>query len=264
MSLKKEKFCKENGFAMSIEKGRAKIINPMDSFISVIREGISQLMFPDVCLCCGEEALTGDRLVCSFCLKKRFEDANPDNAMSSSNVILPDNVIVQHALWRFDKGGMLQTLMHHLKYERLISVGRQLGRTLARREMQNSKISKLVSDHKAILVPVPLHYLKFKKRGFNQAFYIARGIESTLSIPICSIGAVVRNKFTRSQTGFTLQKRIKNMEDAFKVRKTVAFKDKLVIIVDDVFTTGATSFELATTLTQAGAGRIMIWTIAQA
>ena len=234
------------------------------SLFSVMREGISQMMFPDVCLCCGMQALKKGRLICSFCIKKRFEDANPKNNYSSSGVILPDDVLIQHALWKFDKGGMLQRLMRHLKYERLTVVGSQLGRVLARRAIVHPHINDLMTHHQTILVPVPLHYLKFKKRGFNQAFYIAKGIASALDTPICSIDSVVRQKFTRSQTGFTLQKRLKNMQDAFRVNKPDIFKNTTVIIVDDVFTTGATSFELSKTLNESGAEKIMIWTIAQA
>ena len=236
----------------------------INSTFSVILDGLSQVMFPDVCLCCGAEALKGDRLICSFCINRRFEDADPENSASASGVILPQNVCLQQALWKFDKGGELQQLMHALKYERLTAVGTQLGRVLARRAKKHPQVESSINRENSLLIPVPLHYLKFRKRGFNQAFYIARGIETVLAIPICPIDAVVRQKFTRSQTGFTLQKRLKNMEGAFRVREPEILKNKRIIIVDDVFTTGATSFELAQTLTEAGAGPIMVWTIAQA
>lgn len=205
-----------------------------------------------------------DEHICTFCLHKRFEDANPNNSRSTGGVILPEMVEVQHALWKFDKGGVLQNLMHHLKYERLISVGIQLGGVLARRAVRHSLIEKLLDTGDPILVPVPLHYLKFRRRGFNQAFYVARGIEQVLDIPICAIDAVVRNRFTRSQTGFTLEQRIENMREAFRVRAPEVLRNKTVIIVDDVFTTGSTSFELARTIKEAGPEVIMIWTIAQA
>lgn len=205
-----------------------------------------------------------DEHLCTFCLHKRFEDANPDNNRSAGGVILPEMVEVQHALWKFDKGGILQNLMHHLKYERLISVGTQLGGVLARRALQNPIIRTFLEKSDTILAPVPLHYLKFRKRGFNQTFHVARGIEQELDIPICSLDAVVRSRFTRSQTGFTLEQRIENMHEAFRVRTPEVFQAKTVIIVDDVFTTGSTSFELAKTIKEAGPEAIMIWTIAQA
>lgn len=236
----------------------------LSSYISTLRDGLSHILFPNVCLCCGEEPLLSDEHLCTFCLHKRFEDANPENNRSAAGIILPDMVEVQHALWKFDKGGALQNLMHHLKYERLVAVGTQLGGVLARRVRSSPVVKTMLETGDAVLVPVPLHYLKFRKRGFNQAFHIARGIEQEVDIPICAIDAVVRSRFTRSQTGFTLEQRIKNMREAFKVRAPEAFRDKMAIIVDDVFTTGSTSFELAKTIKEADPKAIMIWTIAQA
>lgn len=234
------------------------------TFLQSVAEGLQQLVFPNICLCCGQEVVRRERHVCTFCLFERFEDANPENEVSAAGVLLPDGVVCQHALWTFDKGGMLQDLMHYLKYERLTAVGSQLGQVLARRVREHPEIgTRLVRDN-PILVPVPLHYLKFRKRGFNQSFYIARGISRVLELPVCAIDAVVRRKYTLSQTGFTLSRRIKNMEDAFRVRRPEAFAGRGVIIVDDVFTTGATSFELARTLLDGGASYVMIWTLAQA
>lgn len=232
--------------------------------IKTIREGLVQVVFPNVCLCCGEEVLKPGEHICPFCLHRRFEDANAENRPASSAVILPAGVVIQHALWKFDKGGMLQELMHHLKYERLTGVGTQLGAVLARRARRHPVIRRLVRNRNPVLVPVPLHYLKFRQRGFNQAFYIARGVAGEFGWPICPIDAVVRHKYTRSQTGFTLQKRIENMRGAFRVRRPACVETRLVVVIDDVFTTGATSFELAATLRAAGADAVMIWTLAQA
>ncbi len=236
----------------------------MRTYFSMIQEGVSGLIFPAACLCCGEEVVENKGHICPFCLHKRFEDANPDNDPSSSGVLLPGGVAAHQALWQYDKGGMLQDLMHHLKYERLTDVGTQLGEVLGRRAVLSIIIAKKLKESSPVIVPVPLHYLKFRKRGFNQAFYIGKGIQSALDIPICSVKAVVRKRFTRSQTCLSLEKRIQNVNDAFKVRERRQIEGRLAIVVDDVFTTGATSFELAKTLLNVGAASVMIWTLAQA
>lgn len=236
----------------------------LKTFFSTIKQGITGIVFPDICICCGQEALQHGHHICPFCLEKRFEYPNAKNTASTSDVILPNAVQMQYALWNFDKGGLLQNLMHHLKYERLTGIGHQLGKALARRVKSNTLVQPDVLKHESLLIPVPLHYLKFRKRGFNQAFSIAKGIKDVLSIPICSIDTVRRTKYTQSQTGFSLQKRIHNMSDAFSVAYPNRIKGKTLIIVDDVFTTGATSFELAQTLNEAGASSIFIWTVAQA
>lgn len=239
-------------------------MNRLAALWNQLSHGIGQVIFPDICVCCGQETLHRGHHICPFCLDKRFEYPEPVNSVRTSNAIVPDAVQMQFALWTFDKGGILQNLMHQLKYERLTGIGHQMGETLARRVEGHEIVQEALQEQEALLVPVPLHYLKFRRRGFNQAFSIARGIQNVLKIPICSINAVRRTKNTRSQTGFSLQKRIENMDDAFKVARPNQFKDKLLIIIDDVFTTGATSFELAQTLAQTGAAGIFIWTVAQA
>lgn len=240
------------------------MINYLFTFIQQFGKGLAEVVFPNVCICCGLETTEEKRQLCSFCKEKRFVDANPENSNCSSDVFLPESVLVQHALWQFDKGGLLQSLMHHLKYERMLSIGRELGRLIAYRARRHPTINRLIEERESILVPVPLHYLKFRKRGFNQAFVLAQGIMEVLDLPICSIDAVVRTRNTKTQTGFSIEKRLSNIKNAFKVKKENEFADKLVIIVDDVFTTGSTTFELARTLKKAGSGDILILTAAQA
>lgn len=240
-------------------------MNGLIDYLFTVQRGLVQIIFPNVCICCGQQALDKTQHICSFCLDERFEEATFKDDWSTGGVILPNNVNMQYALWTFDKGGLLQELMHNLKYERLTAIGYQLGKKLARRSHSLPVFkTALPPVEDVVLVPVPLHYLKFRKRGFNQAFSIAKGIREVIAAPICSIDAVRRTKFTQSQTGFTLEKRIDNMQDAFSVTHADQIRHKTVVIVDDVFTTGATSFELARALTNAGAASVMIWTIAQA
>ncbi len=226
--------------------------------------GLSEVPFPNVCVCCGLETTRRGRQICSFCREERFQDANPDNEYSGGGLILPDGVTVQHALWQFDKGGILQELMHKLKYERLTGIGRELGLLVARRMREHPLIMEKIGGGAAILVPVPLHYLKYRQRGFNQAFTIAAGICEVMDIPICDGRSVIRMKDTESQTGYTIEQRIENVKSAFEIRQPTKFAGRISIIVDDVFTTGATTFELACRLREAGSSEIMIVTAAQA
>lgn len=239
---------------------KTRISNKLDYFIA----GLSSVAFPHVCICCGMETTEKERHICSFCKGERFEPANPQLLTSSSGAILPQGVCLQHALWLFDKGGMLQHLMHYLKYERLTTIGSELGRMLGRSLEKHPGVQDMMKNKEMLLVPVPLHYLKFRKRGFNQAFMIAKGMQEVLDIAICDLKSVIRKKNTRSQTGFTVSKRISNIKDAFLVRRPEEFRDHYLIIVDDVFTTGSTTFELAGGLRQAESAEIVIATVAQA
>ncbi|RNC80131.1 MAG: ComF family protein [Balneola sp.] len=190
-----------------------------------------------------------------------FEKANLENKQVSSDAMLPEGVYLQHALWNFDKGGYLQELLHALKYQRLKGLGIEMGKVLGKDVLENSFLSL---DNQTILVPVPLHPKKRRMRGYNQARFIAKGVSEVTGIRICDQEDVLRIKNTSSQTGFTLAKRRKNIDQAFLVRNKEIFQQAECILVDDVFTTGATTFELAKSLIESGAKKTMIITVAQA
>lgn len=237
----------------------------MNTLLKNMIKGWSEVVFPRVCVCCGSENTSEHGQLCSFCLQERFEDANPGNALSSGDTLLPEGIIAQQALWSFDKGGKLQDLLHLLKYERLTEVGTDLGRKLGERIRRHPFLNRMLRRPPVSVLPVPLHYKKYRYRGFNQAFEIAAGFQQVWPhIPICGAESVVRIKNTRTQTGFTLEKRLKNLENAFKVNKTSMITDWLVVIIDDVFTTGATTFELAQTILGSGAHAVVVLTVAQA
>ena len=229
--------------------------------ITTLFKGVEEMIYPHVCEICGSSLPDTRQFICRRCLESRFEYArlthNPDNA----EILLPENIECQYALWKFDKGGYLQDLLHALKYHRLYGVGTDLGRALAVR-LKKYLIFNDLND--VVLVPVPLHPRKEKKRGYNQAYYLAVGMSEVLRFSIVEKNEVIRTKNTRTQTGFSLEKRKQNIHQAFQVKEKSAINGKTCIIVDDVFTTGATTFELADELEKAGARKIMITTVAEA
>lgn len=222
-----------------------------------IGSSLTELLFPKVCTICGMLLSGNQQFICGECIIERFEKA----ALSPEDLInLPENIDRRIALWHFDKGGYLQELLHDLKYKRLTGVGEDLGVALGAR-MKREK--PFVFEDTALL-PVPLHPRKRKTRGYNQAYHIAIGMKKVLKTEIISNSAVIRVKNTKTQTGFSLERRRENISDAFEVDEASLLEGKNIIIVDDVFTTGATSFELAGVLKKAGAQSIYIATIAQA
>lgn len=223
--------------------------------------GIKELVFPHVCEICGNLLSDTSQFICQPCLQSRFELARISGEANNPDILLPEGISFQFALWKFDKGGYLQELLHKLKYHRLFGVGEDLGRALGTRMKH---LGFLNSTEHVVLVPVPLHRNKERKRGFNQAYYLAKGVATVLKLPIIPKGAVRRVKNTQTQTGFNLEKRRENMKKAFEVASPHAFPGKTCMIVDDVFTTGATSFELASVLLAAGAEQVVIATIAEA
>lgn len=231
----------------------------MKKTFQFIRESISAVMFPTVCTICGMSLGKGQNFICTSCAQNRFQRAI---TTKEDAINLPDIVKGRFALWQFDKGGYLQDLLHKLKYHRLTGVGEDLGAILGN-EFKKTNLATSLEDEPLIL-PVPLHQKKKRKRGFNQAFFIAKGIANVTGYKIVELGVVTRVKNTKTQTGFSLGKRRKNISNAFKVAIPEKLTDKTVVIVDDVFTTGATAFELVQELQKANVRKILIATVAQA
>ena len=231
--------------------------------ISWISEGVESILYPPVCVCCGARHVASYHL-CDHCIAHKFQLANPKFEQTTGDTILPDGIKFQHALWRFDKAGALQEIMHQLKYKHLYQLGVQLGMILGRSLKQNPHFKRIQTDKHIQLVPVPLHSFKYRKRGYNQAEAIAKGISKIITLPLLDEDAVIRQKNTRTQTGFSMQHRLRNMQDAFKIGQNDKISESHLLIVDDVFTTGATTYELARTLLKGGAESLSVATIAQA
>ena len=103
-----------------------------------------------------------------------------------------------------------------------------------------------------IIVPVPLHINRLKKRGFNQSLLIARKMSKTLKTGL-SYDNLARTRATEPQVNLKASERAKNVSSAFFIRAPAAFKGKRILLVDDVYTTGATIRECSKVLKKAGA-----------
>ena len=225
-----------------------------------IKNAISELMFPKVCAICGMSLLESQHFICSECAQNRFERAISGKI---DKINLPESVVGRFALWQFDKGGYLQDLLHKLKYHRLTGVGVDLGAIVGNTLRKESVLQSFDSEN-TIILPVPLHAKKRRSKGFNQAFFIAKGMSEVLEYTIIEKGVIERVKNTKTQTGFSLGKRRENIANAFKLIYPERLEGMNIIIVDDVFTTGATAFELVTELQKASLRKIFIATVAQA
>jgi competence protein ComFC len=120
----------------------------------------------------------------------------------------------------------------------------------------------LRGQKKSCIVPVPLHPLKQREREFNQAESLAARLSGATGIPL-NAGWLRRVKSTATQTLLRREERAKNMRGAFAVRDGVKLHGQKIILVDDVFTTGATTNDCARALCAAGAGDVCVWTVAR-
>ena len=229
--------------------------------IKKIYKSYAEIVFPPTCACCGSSTNSDEKSICSLCRRKRFESAVTDDKR-----ILPESVSFVHTMWFFDKGGYLQDLLHELKYHSMRGVGIELGMLLGKDFLHSRTREELDETEtlKPLIVPVPLHFKKRRKRGYNQARALAEGVSRSTGWDIIERGTVERNRKTKTQTGLTLSQRSENLKGAFQIAGVDAIKNRICIIVDDVFTTGATSFELAKTLHKVNENPLGILTVARA
>jgi ComF family protein len=112
------------------------------------------------------------------------------------------------------------------------------------------------------IAPVPLHSLKLREREFNQAERLAKHLADATKIPL-NTRLLRRVHPTMTQTKLTREQRAANMRNAFVTRDGISLKDRRIVIVDDVFTTGATTNACAAALRGAGAAEVVVWTVAR-
>jgi ComF family protein len=142
----------------------------------------------------------------------------------------------------------MRGILHHFKYSGRVSLAQPLGRRLRDHLHQEG-------FQGTIVVPVPLHRARERQRGFNQAELLARRLGLTVDRSLLR-----RRKNTPSQTGLSRSQRALNLSAAFEVRRT---PPDCVLVVDDVYTTGATLHEIAKTLKRAGTSRVEVLTVAR-
>jgi len=113
-----------------------------------------------------------------------------------------------------------------------------------------------------VIIPVPLHRRRLRERGFNQSLLLARVLASDLGNRLDYL-SLIRNRYTQAQTGLKKKERRKNVKDAFSIIHPDAIKDKKILLVDDVFTTGHTVNECARSLKKSGAATVICLTLAR-
>jgi ComF family protein len=216
------------------------------------------LFFPELCAACGKSLVKNEEVICSSCiyyLHYTNHHQDPENQVARQ---LWGRFSFVHAgaFLYFQKGNKVQHLMHQLKYNHRPEAGLQMGR-LYGAELKRSA-GWMLPD---VVIPVPLHPAKQRKRGYNQSEHIAKGLAETLDIPLVNDN-LYRVQNTETQTRKTRFDRYENLKDAFKVRDAALLEDKHVLLVDDVITTGATLEACALQLLELKGVRVSVGALA--
>lgn len=247
-------------------------------------DALSTVLFPAQCRLCAEPLTGLSRLpVCNACWNQLPTQSGTLCTRCGENLSAQgfygaqeagDDLCrpCQSAPPRFEKAvahgvysGHLRALLHLMKYEGLEPVAGRLGSLLAQ---QILKVPHLPDN--LLVVPVPLYRSKRRQRGFNQADLLARATVSALRRQSPGLrvklvpGALRRQRATESQAGLSPHQRRANMRGAFLVPDPKRIAGQDILLIDDIYTTGATARACSLALKRAGAASVQVATVARA
>lgn len=207
------------------------------AFIKNGFNAILNLLFPNLCACCYEHTPILENIFCIYCENRfgycQFDNLEKNPLMNRWIGRIP--VAGGVALVHFREGNEVQMLLHRLKYQRQKSIGYEMGKRLG---IHMQKISPRWMWPEFI-IPVPLHPKKEYQRGYNQSYVIAKGLADVFQIQVLN-NALYRKKNTVSQTRKNKMERMENVRDAFELKNPECISLKKILLIDDVFTSGAT------------------------
>lgn len=154
--------------------------------------------------------------------------------------------------------GVLKTALHRFKFQKRKKLSKPLGLLLVK-YLAQSGIDMNEIDQ---IVPVPLHPNRLRHRGYNQVELLAGVIRRYYEKPV--VAALVREKNTLPQFDLPRERRFENIRDAFRLTDAASVKDKKVLLLDDIYTTGSTIAECVKCLQAAGVAKIEILTLSRA
>jgi competence protein ComFC len=196
--------------------------------------GISHIVSP-YCIKCGVRVRKNEKL-CSECLKK-------------------DSYISRGWSCCYYKD-TIKNCIHLFKYSGYTGLSDIFS------AIMNNFASKNISNPIDIIVPVPIHPSKKRERSYNHSEILAKALSKNRSIPV-NTNNLIKIKWTRSQSELDKKKREGNIKNTFFVIDKNMFKDKEILLVDDVYTTGSTINECAKTLIESGASKVCSLTLAR-
>ncbi len=191
-----------------------------------------------------------------FCLKcSRHLDHGNHNGICASCHDHPPIFDEAWGMIRYE--GMAKDLLHRFKFHDKTSLRHAFG-DIIETFLTHYSIS---FDRDSILMPIPLHPLRLRERGYDQALLLANAISSVTELPVLH-SHLIRVRNTPHQTGLNQKERFTNITGAFKIKPSSTVQNKKIILVDDLLTTGATVNEAAKALKAGGANKVSVLTLA--
>jgi ComF family protein len=192
------------------------------------------LLFPSLCVGCNQTLVGGEFQLCTVCIQNLPETHFHTNNENDLEKTFWGRIPIEHAFafLMFKKMGVVQHILHELKYNNNPDLGVMLG------NMYGEKLKQAGLSFDGIIA-VPLHPKKQKLRGYNQSDCFAVGLSEALNSKHLN-NVLVRNTHTETQTKKSRFARWQNVGEVFQVNQPELIQNKKILLVDDVITTGAT------------------------
>lgn len=206
-------------------------------FFSQVFNSLIFLFYPRTCAGCGKPLVRHEEIICFDCFTRLDFTNHATWVENPVAKLFYGKIQLTHAmaLIKYQKHSLIQQLLHDLKYHNKPEIGLWFGQLLAQ-EIKNSPYLQDVE----VLIPVPLHPRKLKIRGYNQSEIICNGIQQTIPHLNVYTNVLIRSTFTETQTKKSTWERYQNVKEVFSLQNAEKIRNKHVLIIDDVITTGST------------------------
>ena len=216
------------------------------------------LFFPRLCPACMNPLLGKEKVICFNC---QMSLPQTDHPWDFENILWKKmnqltRVERAVALFEFQKNSKVESMLYQLKYNEQVEIGSFLGNWLA----PQLKKSKVFAGVDAVL-PVPLHPVRERQRGYNQIQLFSECLAHNLGLPLVA-DFVYRKKQTQQLAKLQKSDRLQEIVNAFALNKNQHYPAQHWLLVDDVITTGATILSCGNTILEACGGRISIVSLA--
>ncbi len=234
------------------------VINSILQQFQIWFDDLLWLMYPELCASCEKPLNTGEKCLCTGC---RFHLPKTNFHLEKVNPVVKHfwgkvNVAAAASYYLFTKGEKVQHLIHLLKYRKRKDVGVFIGELYGYDLRKSPEFSTI-----DVIVPVPLHPKKFRKRGYNQSECFAEGLSKSMKVTF-DTKSLRRNSETQTQTRKHRFERFENVDRVFAVSDPEQITGKHILLVDDVITTGSTLVACAEALLEIPGTKVSIVTIA--
>ncbi|EAR13275.1 putative amidophosphoribosyl-transferase [Polaribacter irgensii 23-P] len=216
------------------------------------------LFYPRICANCSQQLIQNESIICTFCRHDLPLTHFQSYTKNKINAIFYGRVTIEKAfaLLFLRKKGITKNLIHKLKYQGTEEIGIFFGNWIGEILSENEEFSTV-----DFILPVPIHAKKQKIRGYNQVTKFGKCLQRHLKTPFLE-NVLVRKSANTTQTFKSRFERFNDLDTKFSLLNFTIFKDKHVLIIDDVVTTGATLEACALELLKTSGIRISILTMA--